>query len=227
MKLRSIYHSHKLSVLRIHHNNGNLLCPLALHRFISRLLSILLNIHIKADIQIVSWHRLNPILKSILNLHSRCICLSQNHAIHSLQPFLINHLQTDNSLIISSGKAQNSGGKAVIGIISPVILVYLNSGQMKISDPIPDFLIYICGNDFSRAAFFHTFSHFSFIHPQFFTEHPDHLLPILHLIVYHRNGTDRPVRCNHIPCSIDDSSSGRLDAPFSLVKLLCHPAVII
>ena len=67
----------------------------------------LLDIHIQANLQCVSFHRILSCLSFSVKFHSPGICGSQDFAGNTFQNILIFYLKPYNSLIISSCKSQH------------------------------------------------------------------------------------------------------------------------
>ena len=108
VEFRHIHHRENLSVVGLHHQNGDALRLLCRHHLFRELVGILLNVEIHADIKIVSIHRLLTRLTLFIHFNSSGVRHRQDGARLALQIFFIFHLQTDNALIVPAGKPQHS-----------------------------------------------------------------------------------------------------------------------
>ena len=107
IKFRHIHHRQYFPVLWIHQQNRDSVRLLFFHHFLRRLLSIFLNIIIQTKFQCISRHRFDPVFCNPLQLNPTGICRCEDHSVLSFQIFLIFHFQSDDPLIISSGKTKH------------------------------------------------------------------------------------------------------------------------
>ena len=163
IKFRHIHHCQNLSIIRLHHQNGNALRLFGSHHLLRELGGILLDVEIHTDIQIVAIHRLQTGLALFIHFNSSGVRHRQDGARLTLQIFLIFHLQADNALIVCSSKAQHSGRQAVKGIITLIILIHLHAVQLIGADRIPGFLIHIAPDPFYGGIFLHTLPDIRFL----------------------------------------------------------------
>ena len=143
VKFRNIHHRIKLSVLWINNNNGYPFCFFGFHRLSGKLGRITLDVPVHADIQIFPRNRFYTLFSLCCKLHAPCIGHGKNRPFCSLQYLFIFYFQTDDSLIISTGKAQHLGGQRIIRIIPLIVLIHLYPCQITAPDPVSGFLFYI------------------------------------------------------------------------------------
>ena len=167
VKFRHVHHGHNFPVLRIHHQDRHPLRLLGLHHLLCKLGGVALDIHIQADIEVISRYGLYSLLACGINLHSPRIRHGQDHSLLPLQIFLVFDLQADNSLIVSSGKAKYLGGKAVIGIVTFVILIHLHPFQIVGPDCISLFFSHIAFDPLNGGILFYPLTDIIFRKLQF------------------------------------------------------------
>ena len=179
---------------------------------------ILLDVTVDADPQIPSRHRLYPAFPRCVYLDSFGIRHSQNHTGFSLQCFLIDHFQSNDPLIVPSGKSQDFTGQVPIRIVSLIILIHFHPRQIIFPDSVTDALVHIAFDAFHGRIFFHTFSRFRLRNSQLFYQHGYHLFRFCDLIMNHRYGTDRLVIRQYHSVPVQNTASCRLYAAFSLMQ---------
>ena len=151
IEFRDIHHCIKFSVPGIDDNDRYPFCFFGFHHLPGKLGRIALDIPVHADIQILPRYGLHTFFSPGCKLHAPCIGHGKNRSLRSLQYLLIFHFQTDNSLIISAGKAQHLGGQRIIWIIPLIILIHLYPGKIIAPYPVSGFLFHIAFYLFNRG----------------------------------------------------------------------------
>ena len=167
----------------------------------------------------LACHRFYPVFSYTLQFNTSCICRCQNPAVTPLQVIFVSHFQSDDSLIITTGKSNHLRSKLIIRIVPFKIFIHFHSGKFHFPYLIPCLLINIRLNPFHGRHLLHPLSNFRFLHAQTFAQFFYHHLWFLNLAMYDRNCTHRPVCCQHCTIRIDNFSSGCLNLSFPLVKI--------
>ena len=155
IKFWGVGHPQDFPVLRIHNDNRDAVRPFLLQKPSGLLLDIGLYIVIQADLQIVSGHRLQPALPRFRQFYSSGVRQGQDFSRRALQDLIILHLQTDNALVVASGKPQHLGCQTSKRIIPFIVLVHLHPGQSVLPDPVPRLLVHVGGNALHGADLLH------------------------------------------------------------------------
>ena len=221
VKLRHIHHCHDFTILGIHHNNGDSVCFLCFHHLLCQLGSIALNVHVEADIQIISGNRLYSLLSGFIDLHTLCIRHCKDRALLPLKIFFVLHLKTYNSLIVTAGKTKHLGCKTSVRIISLIVFIHLDSRKIVCSYGISRFLVHIALDSLYGRIFFHSLSHIFFRKLKLSAKDLHDFVRLFDLAVDHRNSADRLIVGDDGTVCINNPASCRLDASLPFMKFLC------
>ena len=217
VEFRDIHHRIKLSVPGVDDNDRYPLCFFCFQHLPGKLGRIALDIPVHADIQILPRYGLHTFFSPGCKLHTSCIGHSKNCSLRSLQYLLIFHFQTDNSLIVSTGKAQHLGGQRIVWIIPLIILIHLYSGKIIAPDPVSGFLFHIAFYLFNRGILLYPLTNIFLRQVKFPAQYLYDFIRFPDLVVNHGNRTYRFVICKHRSIGIENPPSGSLDHSFPFV----------
>ncbi len=105
IKFGNIGHGKQFPVLYLHHDNTDAVRLFGLHDLIGQLCGVSLDIDIHTDVQVIAAYRFYPAFTACGKFHPFGIRPGKDHALRSFHILIIDHFQTDNTLIIASCKS--------------------------------------------------------------------------------------------------------------------------